>query len=46
VSTSALGKNALDSVLGFTLTEQQWLAVSAELEPAVIVAGAGSGKTT
>ncbi len=46
MSTRALSKNALDSLLGFTLTEQQWAAVSAELEPAVIVAGAGSGKTT
>jgi len=43
---SDLSKIALDTVLGFTLTEQQWAAVSAELEPAVIVAGAGSGKTT
>lgn len=33
-------------VLGFTLSDQQWSAVSAELVPAVMVAGAGSGKTT
>jgi DNA helicase-2/ATP-dependent DNA helicase PcrA len=46
VSSTPLSKNALDAILGFSLTEQQWLAVSAELEPAVIVAGAGSGKTT
>jgi DNA helicase II / ATP-dependent DNA helicase PcrA len=30
----------------FTLSEQQWAAVSAPLEPAVVIAGAGSGKTS
>lgn len=30
----------------FTLSDQQWAAVSAELAPAVVVAGAGSGKTS
>ncbi|MDQ6687129.1 MAG: ATP-dependent helicase [Actinomycetota bacterium] len=30
----------------YTLSEQQWAAVSAPLEPAVVVAGAGSGKTS
>ncbi len=36
----------MESVLGFALSDQQWAAVSAGLDPAVIVAGAGSGKTT
>lgn len=29
----------------FTVSEQQWAAISAPLEPAVVIAGAGSGKT-
>lgn len=36
----------LNRALGFDLSPEQWSAVSAELRPAVIVAGAGSGKTT
>lgn len=43
---AVLTKNQLDAALGFTLTDEQWQAVSASLDPAVIVAGAGSGKTT
>jgi DNA helicase-2/ATP-dependent DNA helicase PcrA len=31
---------------GYTLSAQQWAAVSAPLEPAVVIAGAGSGKTS
>lgn len=30
----------------FPVSDEQWAAVSAPLEPAVVVAGAGSGKTT
>jgi DNA helicase II / ATP-dependent DNA helicase PcrA len=30
----------------FPVSDQQWAAVSAPLEPAVVIAGAGSGKTT
>ncbi|WP_370250428.1 UvrD-helicase domain-containing protein [Nocardioides sp.] len=30
----------------YPLSDQQWAAVSAPLEPAVVIAGAGSGKTT
>jgi DNA helicase-2/ATP-dependent DNA helicase PcrA len=30
----------------YTVSDQQWAAISAPLEPAVVVAGAGSGKTT
>ncbi|WP_139978246.1 ATP-dependent helicase [Nocardioides litoris] len=30
----------------YPVSDQQWAAVSAPLEPAVVVAGAGSGKTT
>ena len=29
----------------FTVSDQQWRAISAPLEPAVVIAGAGSGKT-
>ncbi|MGI9196683.1 MAG: ATP-dependent helicase [Candidatus Nanopelagicales bacterium] len=36
----------LERVLGHPLSDPQWTAVSAPLEPAAIVAGAGSGKTT
>ena len=41
-----LSRARLDAVLALTLTDEQWQAVSAPLDPAVIVAGAGSGKTT
>jgi DNA helicase II / ATP-dependent DNA helicase PcrA len=41
-----LSRARLDGALGLTLTDEQWAAVSADLDPAVIVAGAGSGKTT
>ncbi len=37
---------ALDAALGFDLTDEQWDIASAPLVPAVVVAGAGSGKTT
>ncbi len=30
----------------YTVSAQQWAAISAPLEPAVVIAGAGSGKTT
>ena len=43
---SDLTSAQLAAVLGFDLSDEQWLAVSAGLDPAVIVAGAGSGKTT
>ncbi|WP_345264236.1 UvrD-helicase domain-containing protein [Nocardioides nanhaiensis] len=38
----------LREVMGadYTLSDQQWQAVSAPLEPAVVIAGAGSGKTS
>ncbi len=36
----------LTAVLGFELADEQWAAVASGLGPAVIVAGAGSGKTT
>ena len=39
-------RRQLDAALGLTLTDEQWAAVSASVDPAVIVAGAGSGKTT
>ena len=29
----------------FEVSDEQWAAVSAPLEPAVVIAGAGSGKT-
>ncbi len=37
---------AVESVLGHPLSDEQWAAVSSPAEPAAIVAGAGSGKTT
>jgi DNA helicase-2/ATP-dependent DNA helicase PcrA len=30
----------------FTVSDQQWAAISAPLDPAVVIAGAGSGKTS
>ncbi len=44
--TGNLTRPALDDALDLTLTDEQWAAVSATLDPAVVVAGAGSGKTT
>ena len=38
-------RSELDTLLGFALTDEQWECVSAPLEPFVIVAGAGTGKT-
>lgn len=38
-------RRALQDILGFTPSDQQWTALAAPLEPASIVAGAGSGKT-
>ena len=46
MTTRALTRESLDAALGLTLTDEQWAAVRSELAPAVIVAGAGSGKTT
>ncbi len=42
------GPADLQRVMGspYALSEQQWQAVSAPLEPAVVIAGAGSGKTS
>lgn len=36
----------VDSVMGFELSVEQWQAASAPLTPGVIIAGAGTGKTT
>lgn len=44
--SSTLGRGELASALDLSLSDAQWAAVSAPLEPAVIVAGAGTGKTT
>lgn len=43
---SLMTRDQLDAVLGLTLTDEQWVAVSAPMEPYVIVAGAGTGKTS
>ncbi|MDO9484850.1 MAG: ATP-dependent DNA helicase [Actinomycetota bacterium] len=43
---SDVSRRQLDAVLGFELSDEQWQIVSAPLEPSVVVAGAGSGKTT
>jgi len=45
-STNELSDADLETILGFALSEQQRSAVRAPPEPAVMVAGAGSGKTT
>ena len=45
-SHNELSNADLEHILGFSLSEQQLSAVKAPLEPAVMVAGAGSGKTT
>lgn len=44
--SQTFGRSELSLALGLDLSEAQWAAVSAPLEPAVIVAGAGTGKTT
>lgn len=36
----------VNSLMGFELSEEQWQAASAPLAPGVIIAGAGTGKTT
>ena len=41
-----ISKEQLDEALGFEVSEEQWQVIAAPLEPAVVVAGAGSGKTT
>ncbi len=43
---TSLTRADLDAALRLTLTDEQWDVVSSPLAPAVIVAGAGSGKTT
>jgi DNA helicase-2/ATP-dependent DNA helicase PcrA len=42
----SIAKEVLDSALGFNVSAEQWEVISAPLGPAVVVAGAGSGKTT
>ncbi|MDD2859138.1 MAG: ATP-dependent DNA helicase [Candidatus Nanopelagicales bacterium] len=44
--TAAITRVQLDRVLGFAVSDEQWQIISAPLEPSVVVAGAGSGKTT
>jgi DNA helicase-2/ATP-dependent DNA helicase PcrA len=41
-----MSRAELDDMLGVTFTDEQWGCVSAPLEPFVIVAGAGTGKTS
>ena len=41
-----LTNDQLGNIFGFKLSQQQWSAVAADLAPSVMVAGAGSGKTT
>jgi len=43
---SDITRAQLLDILGFDVSDEQWSAISAPMEPAVIVAGAGSGKTT
>lgn len=42
----SIAKDTLDIALGFAVSAEQWQVISAPMEPAVVVAGAGSGKTT
>lgn len=37
---------ALVNIIGFPPSDEQWAAITAPMEPAMIVAGAGTGKTT
>jgi DNA helicase-2/ATP-dependent DNA helicase PcrA len=46
MTSPSVTRAQLDAALRLQLTDEQWLAVAAPIEPAVIVAGAGSGKTT
>lgn len=39
-------RTLVEEVLGHQLSDEQWVAVSSPAEPAAIIAGAGSGKTT
>lgn len=39
-------RTRLDALLEFSVSDEQWAVISAPLEPAVVIAGAGSGKTT
>lgn len=41
-----IAKGVLDAAMGFEVSAEQWEVISAPLEPGVVVAGAGSGKTT
>lgn len=41
-----LTKSELDGALGFELSAEQWAVACAPLEPALVMAGAGTGKTT
>ena len=41
-----IARQALDGALGFAVSDEQWDVIRSPLEPAVVVAGAGSGKTT
>ena len=45
IAPQPMPRAELDALLGLTLTDEQWECVSAPLEPFVIVAGAGTGKT-
>ena len=38
-------RRLLSSALGFEPSEEQWAVIAADLDPTVVVAGAGSGKT-
>jgi DNA helicase-2/ATP-dependent DNA helicase PcrA len=44
--SQSFGERELCRALNLQLSEAQWAAVSAPLEPGVIIAGAGTGKTT
>lgn len=41
-----MSKDVIDTAMNITMSDEQWSVVSSPLGPAVIIAGAGSGKTT
>ena len=44
--TPSSDRRSFCAALGMELSDDQWRAISAPLTPSVIVAGAGTGKTT
>ncbi|MFZ0324188.1 MAG: ATP-dependent DNA helicase [Actinomycetes bacterium] len=43
---TTITREALARLMGLPFTDEQWAAIAAPLEPGVVIAGAGSGKTS